>query len=172
LSELLKSEHPLVGEVKVRQKGGYPITLTYEPASADIFKQDKLGVEPLKNATTVSGHWFDAEPLIGDAEAALLQFSFELEEDEVVRLMAYYEQPAKVWLNGNTYAAYEPGNWSAGYHGPSFHRFLDYSPAVPLSRGRHTFTVALKNNTSGNHDVVVGVGDARKNLWISKALIA
>ena len=172
LSEILKDETPAVGEVKSRQMGGHPITLTYEPVDDGVFERNELTVEPLAHEVTVSGHWFDAEPLVGDADAVLLNFSFNLEEKTDVRLMVYYEHLAKTWLNGEVYASYDPGEWSEGYHGPSFHRFQDYSPAKFLPKGRHSFMIALKNNEAGNHDVVVGVGDAGKNLWISHAMIS
>lgn len=172
LSDMLKDESPTVGEVKSRQMGGYSIALTYQTVEADVFAQERMDMAPLANQTTVPGHWFDAEPLVGNAEAVLLNFCFDLEENSDVRLMVYYEHPAKVWLNGEAYASYEPETWSEGYHGPSFHRFEDHSPAKSLPKGRHSFMVALKNNEAGNHDVVVGVGDAEKNLWISHAMIS
>ena len=172
LADLLKNENPVIGTVHSRRTGGHPIPLTYETVGTDIFEKNTLQVAPLSNSTTVPGHWFNAGPLIGDAEALLLHFNFELERDTEVRLMAYYEHQAKAWVNGAAYALYEPAKWSEGYHGPSFHRFQDYSPAMRLPKGKHSFMVALRNNEPGLHDVVVGVGEAASNLWISSAMVS
>jgi ADP-ribosylglycohydrolase len=172
LSELLKDETPAVGEVKARQMGGYSISLTYEQVTDRIFGQQQVETGSLGNQAIVSGHWFDAAPLAGDAEAVLLNFSFELERDTDVRVMAYYRDRARVWVDGASYADYEPSLWFAGYHGPSFHRFQDQAPALSLSKGTHSLMVALKNKTPESHDVVIGIGDAAENLWISKALVS
>ena len=172
LSDLLKDENPQVGEVRSQQIGGHTISLTYDRVGVDVFEQDDVGIAPLRNQATVRGHWFDAQPLFGDSAAVLLHFHFELEQDTKVRLMAYYEHSAKVWLNGTVYAGYDPKTWSEGYHGPSFHRFENHSPAVLLPKGRHSMMVALRNNEQGSHDVVVGVGEADKNLWVSGALLS
>lgn len=172
LSELLKNENPVIGDVKLRQMGGHPISLTYEQVADGIFDQNKVESVSLTNKATVPGHWFDAAPLAGDAEAVLLNLSFELKQDTAVRVMTYYRDRAKLWVDGESYAEYEPSQWFEGYHGPSFHRFQDQAPSLPLSKGKHSLMVALKNKTPGAHDVVIGVGDAEKNLWISNALIS
>jgi ADP-ribosylglycohydrolase len=172
LSDRLKGENPAIGDVKPRQRGGYPIPLTYQKVGSDIFEKDSLSVDPLANEAMVPGHWFDAGSLIEEAEAVLLNFRFELEEDTTVRFMAYYEERAKIWVNGDAYAEYDPSAWPEGYHGPSFHRFEDYSPAVFLPQGTHSLMVALSNQKPESREVVVGVGDAEKNLWISNALVS
>lgn len=172
LSDMMAGEQPVVGEVRPRSMGGHALSVTHEPASISVFEKERLDGTSLAHKAQLPGHWFDVKPLVADEEAVLLNFTFTLDRDSEVRLMAYYRHPAKVWLNGETYAVFRPEDWHEGFHAPSFHRFEKFAPSRALSKGTHSFTVALTNPRGGASDVVVGVGDASGDLWISKALLS
>ncbi|PAW78150.1 MAG: hypothetical protein B9S32_08115 [Verrucomicrobia bacterium Tous-C9LFEB] len=128
---------------------------------------------------TAAGHWFRHS--VSDPKAKAMHFSFnvKIDDERPVRFMAFLSRPCRTFVDGKSYADFEPRSWAPGWHGPSFHLFAERAvdgtkplraPALVLTPGEHRFDVLLEHDGTDAIELVIGVADATSDLWLPFAL--
>ncbi len=93
--------------------------------------------------------------------------------------MAFITRPCRLFIDGESYADFEPRSWANGWLGPSPHIYAERgpdgrkyqrAPGVSLKPGAHRLDVIVDDDGTDSIEWVVGVADAASDLWLPFAM--
>lgn len=120
------------------------------------------------------GHWIQRGPDEFEAPVMLLKFSFELEDEQAVRISHWSQTEVACWVDEKKAAPApsDPVCRHCSLNAPSFNRGGRGNSDVPqpLAAGKHELIVAWSQPRGEKADLVVGIANLASRQWLPYAL--